>query len=155
RGSRRGGQPDRAAAASLSVAGAVTTRVATFGPQHVPALQAFNRRLEAGGAPWRFPESPVSDWLPPGAGAPVWQEYLLLLEDETVRGACALKRQEAAVRGERRRVGSFYWPLSEGAIAARYALVAMRLLRAALEVEPLLFLVGMGGADTPMARLIR
>src|SRR5207248_1059193 len=90
-------------------------------------------------------------------GVSVWQEYFLLLEDDAVRGAYVLKRQDAVVGREARprRVGSFYWPLSEGTIDPTYALVAPRLLQAALEDEPLLFLVGMVGRDRPIARLVR
>ncbi|HEY3279521.1 MAG TPA: hypothetical protein VGJ83_03340 [Gemmatimonadales bacterium] len=133
----------------------MASRIVPFAPEHVPAVQAFNRRLAAAGAPWRFPENAVPDWLPHAGGAPVWQEYFLLLEDGIVRGANALKRQDAAVGGAHARVATFYWPISEGAINPAYALVATRLLRAAVAQEPLLFLVGIGGPETPVARLIR
>ena len=119
------------------------------------AVRAFNERLARAGAPWRFPEATVPDWLPRTAGIPVWQEFFLLLEDGAVRGAYVLKRQDAAVAGESRRIGSFYWPLSEGTIDSSYALVAPRLLQTALATEPLLFLVGMVGRDRPIARLVR
>jgi hypothetical protein len=128
--------------------------VVPFAPEHVAAVQAFNRRLAAAGTPWRFPENAVPDWLPRADGAPAWQEYFLLVEDGTVRGANALKRQDAAVAGDQRRVGTFYWPVSEGAIDPAYSLVATRLLRAAVAQEPLLFLAGIGGPETPVARLI-
>jgi hypothetical protein len=132
-------------------------RTVPFAPEHVPAVRAFNQRLARAGAPWRFPETTVPDWLPRADGVPVWQEYFLLLEDDAVRGAYVLKRQDAvAGRGAAvRRVGSFYWPLSEGTIDPAYALVAPRLLQAALEEEPLLFLVGMVDRDRPIARLVR
>ena len=130
-------------------------RAVRFAPEHAPAVRAFNQRLARAGAPWRFPETTVPDWLPRADGVPVWQEYFLLLEDGAVRGAYVLKRQDAAVGRGSRRVGSFYWPLSEGAIDPAYALVAPRLLQAALEEEPLLFLVGMVDRDRPIARLVR
>ena len=126
-------------------------RAVRFAPEHTPAVQAFNRRLARAGAPWRFPETAIPDWLPQVAGVPVWQEYFLLLEDDTVRGAFVLKRQEAALGGGHRRVGSFYWPLSEGAIDSTYAAVAPRLLQAALEQEPLLF--GIVARDQAIAKL--
>ncbi|HEY6159444.1 MAG TPA: hypothetical protein VIV88_18505, partial [Gemmatimonadales bacterium] len=135
-------------------------RAVRFAPEHAPAVRAFNQRLARAGARWRFPETSVPDWLPQADGVPVWQEYFLLLEDDAVRGAYVLKRQDAVVgRGAAgvasRRVGSFYWPLSEGTIDPTYALVAPRLLQAALQEEPLLFLVGMVGRDRPIARLVR
>lgn len=134
---------------------AVGGQVVPLTADYVPGVRAFNDRLAAAGAPWRFPETPVPDWLPRTDAAPLWQEYFVLAKDHAVHGAYALKRQEAALRGVRRRVGSFYWPLSEGTVNGAYALVAPRLLRAALALEPLLFLIGMGGTDTTTARLVR
>ncbi|HVH08853.1 MAG TPA: hypothetical protein VM736_03575 [Gemmatimonadales bacterium] len=130
-------------------------RVTPFTPEYVPAVRAFNGRLAAAGVPWRFPETAVPDWLPRTADAPVWQEYFVLVDDGAVRGACALKRQTATLGGIPQRVGSFYWPLSEGAVDRAFAPVATQLLRAAHALEPLLFLIGMGGAHTPTARLVR
>jgi len=126
-------------------------RAVRFAPEHTAAVRAFNQRLARAGAPWRFPETAVPDWLPQVAGVPVWQEYFLLLQDDTVRGAFVLKRQEAALGGGYRRVGSFYWPLSEGVVDSTYAVVAPRLLQAALEQEPLLF--GIVARDQAIAKL--
>ena len=148
---RGGGAPLTASA----TARARRRRAVRFAPEHAPALRAFNERLAHAGAPWRFPETAIPDWLPRADGVPVWQEYFLLLEDGAVRGAYVLKRQAAVVGTAPRRVGSFYWPLSEGTIDPAYALVAPRLLQAALGEEPLLFLVGMVGRDRPIARLVR
>src|SRR5205807_8932069 len=107
-------------------------RAVRLTPEHTPSVRAFNEVLARAGARWRFPETAVPDWLPRVAGVPVWQDYFLLLEDDTVRGAIVLKRQEAALVGGYRRVGSFYWPLSDGVVDATYAAVAPRLLQAAL-----------------------
>src|SRR2546429_7533999 len=62
---------------------------------------------------------------------------------------------DAAVGGGRRGVGTFCGPLPEATLDPAYALVAPRLLQAALEEEPLLFLVGMVDRDRPIARLVR
>jgi hypothetical protein len=129
--------------------------VVPFAPHHGAAVRAFNQRLAAGGGAWRFPETPEPDWLPPRSGARAYQEYFLLLQGEEVRGAYALKHQDASFAGEVKRVGSFYWPLSEGAVNPAYSLVAMRLVQDAERREPLLFGLGMGGSDTQIARLLR
>ncbi len=154
------GRGDGAPLTTSGPARAGRRRAVRFAPEHALAVRAFNQRLARAGAPWRFPETSVPDWLPQADGVPVWQEYFLLLEDDAVRGAYVLKRQDAVVGRETggaasRRVGSFYWPLSEGTIDPTYALVAPRLLQAALQDEPLLFLVGMVGRDRPIARLVR
>jgi hypothetical protein len=130
-------------------------RVEPFTRDHVSAVQAFNRRLAVGGVDWRFPEDPVPTWLARTEHSPVFQEYLLLTDGEHVRGAYALKHQDASVRGELLRVGCSYWMLSEGTINKAYALVASRLLQDAVRREPLLFAVGMEGGDTPIVRLLR
>src|SRR5437660_8511311 len=149
------GRGDGAPLTASATARAGRRRAVRFAPEHAPAVRAFNQRLARAGAPWRFPETTVPDWLPRADGVPVWQEYFLLLEDGAVRGAYVLKRQAAVVGTGPRRVGSFYWPLSEGTIDPAYALVAPRLLQAALGEEPLLFLVGMVDRDRPIARLVR
>ena len=130
-------------------------RVELFTPDHVPAVKAYNRRLAAAGVGWRFPEDPVPTWLPRTEHSPVFQEYLLLTDGEHVRGAYALKHQEASVRGKLVRVGCSYWMISEGTINKAYALVARRLLQDAMRREPLLFAVGMEGGDSPIVRLLR
>ncbi len=131
------------------------TRVEPFTRDLVPAVRAFNERLAAGGAGWRFPDDPIPDWLPPGPNAEVFQEYFLFLEGREVRGAYVLKHQEVSFRGKVRRVGNLYLPISEGTINRAYGLVAGRLLRDAVERERLLFMVAQGGPDAQVTRLAR
>jgi hypothetical protein len=126
-----------------------------FQASHVDAVRAFNRRLAAGGVAWRFPEHHVPDWLAPSGAARIYQEFLLLLDGKEVRGAYVLKHQDVSLRGELQRVGSFYLPLSEGTVDPAYALVATQLMRDALRREPLLYGLGMGGAEAQIARLLR
>lgn len=129
--------------------------VEPFTPRRLPAVRAFNQRLAAGGAGWRFPEQPRPDWLPPELGSEVYQELLLLLEGEAVRGAYVLKHQGVAMRGEIRRVGNLYMPLSEGTINRAYSLVGARLFSDALRREPLLFALGLGGGSAQITGLVR
>jgi hypothetical protein len=130
-------------------------RVESFGPQHVAAVRAFNARLAAGGAGWRFPEDPAPDWLPRVPGSTVFQELLVLLEDDEVRGAYVLKRQPVALRGAVRQVGNLYMPLSEGTVNRAYSLIGARLFTDAMRREPLLFALGMGGGNTQVTGMVR
>jgi len=130
-------------------------RIARYEPGHEAAVRAFNSRLAAGGNGWRFPEASVPDWIPETNGARVYQEFFLFLEDDAVRGGYALKRQDMSLDGVLQRVGTFFLPLSEGAINPAYPLVATRLLRDAMRREPLLCGLGMGGTDTNPARIMR
>jgi len=130
-------------------------RVESFATRHVPALRAFNERLAAGGADWRFPEEPTPEWLPRVAGSEVFQELFVLVEGDEVRGAYVLKRQPVALRGEVRQIGNLYMPLSEGTINRAYSLVGARLFSDAMQREPLLFALGMGGGNTQVTGLVR
>ncbi len=130
-------------------------RVEPFTSLHVPAVRAFNKRLAAGGAGWRFPEDPVPDWLPRVPGSDVFQELLLLLEGDEVRGAYALKRQPVSLKGEIRQVGNLYLPISEGVINRAYSLVGARLFSDAMRREPELFALGFGSGNTQVTRVVR
>ena len=130
-------------------------RVEPFTSTHVPAVHAFNERLAAGGAGWRFPENPTPDWLPRVPGSDVFQELFLLLEGDDVRGAYVLKRQPVSFRGKVRQVGNLYMPLSEGTVNRAYSLVGARLLSDAMQREPLLFALGLGGGNSMATGLVR
>lgn len=130
-------------------------RVEPFGPQHLHAVQAFNERLAAGGAGWRFPEDPAPEWLPRTPDSEVFQELLVLLEDDQVRGAYVLKRQPVALRGVVRQAGNLYMPLSEGTVNRAYSLIGARLFTDAMRREPLLFALGMGGGNTQVTGMVR
>jgi hypothetical protein len=132
-----------------------TLRVEPFTHARVPALRAFNQRLAAGGAGWRFPEDPEPDWLPRVSHSDVFQELFVVLEGEAVRGAYALKHQSVSLRGVIHQVGNLYMPLSEGTINRAYSLVGARLFSDALRRESLLFALGLGGNDAQVTGLVR
>jgi hypothetical protein len=130
-------------------------RVEPFTPAYLPAVREFNRRLAAGDAPWRFPEDPVPDWLPRGDARPPFQEFFVVLEGEDVRGAYALKHQDVSFWGEVKSTGNLNLPVSEGMVNGRYSLVASQLVNDAVRREPLHFVVGMGGEDARIARVLK
>jgi hypothetical protein len=132
-----------------------TLRVEPFTSARLPALRAFNQRLAAGGARWRFPEDPKPTWLPRVPRSDVFQELFLLLEGDAVRGGYVLKHQAVSLGGQIRAVGTLYMPLSEGTINRAYSLVGARLFSDALHRESLLFALGLGGSDAPATGLVR
>jgi hypothetical protein len=85
----------------------------------------------------------------------VFQELLLLVEGEEVRGAYVLKHQSVSLRGEIRQVGNVYMPLSEGIVDRAYSLVGARLFSDAARRESLLFALGLGGANAQATGLVR
>lgn len=123
-----------------------------FTPDLVPLVEAFNARLQEGGAPPvdRFPESPVPRWLPKIDNRRIYQDIYLALENGSVRGGYLLKHQDFSFCGEIRSVGLFRWLLSEGIVNRKYAWVALEMLRSANKAQPLLH----GWASDALLRLL-
>lgn len=114
------------------------------------AVREFNCRLNtAGVAPGlRLPEYPQAEMLP-------GSESFLAVENSGVRGGYTLRPQQFSFGGEIRRVAHYRLPVSEGPIDKRYALVGSLLLRSALQKEPLLYALGMGGHQQPLPRMLQ
>ena len=128
--------------------------IVAYQRHHVPAVEAFNARLLAGGSPYRFPESDVPAWLPPAPGERLYQEIFLAVEGADVRGGYLLKHQDFAIGQSVQSVGAFQLPLSEGAVDPAYSLIGIQLLRHALRRQPLLYALGIGSYEEEAARLL-
>jgi hypothetical protein len=121
-----------------------------------PAVAAFNARLKAGGATQRFSESHVPGWLPPAAGRKIFFEYYVAVENGgTVRGCYALKHQEYRIGPLTQSIGFLALPISEGIVDRRYTALAPQLLKHALQQQPLLYGLGLGGENEAITRLLR
>jgi hypothetical protein len=72
-----------------------------------------------------------------------------------VRGGYILRPQTFSFRGEMRRVAHLRLPLSEGAVNRSYARVGPLLVRSALQAEPVLYALGMGGFHRPLPRMLQ
>lgn len=123
--------------------------------ERIPALRAFNQRLAAGGASWRFPEDPRPEWLSWTPKSAVFQESFLVLDGEAVRGGYVLKHQPVSLGGRVLQMGNLYMPLSEGTVNRAYSLVGARLFSDALRRESLVFAIGLGGLNAPASGLVR
>ncbi len=129
-------------------------RFEEYGPQHVDAVRAFNRRVHDSLDPeLLFPETPGDWWLPKGQHPEIYQEAFVALEDDAVRGGYFLKHQPFMIAGENRRVACYRLPVSEGVADRKYASVALHLIRDAQARQPLLFSLGMGSLESPIAKL--
>jgi hypothetical protein len=131
-------------------------RIQQYRTEHAEAVRQFNDRLSAGGATAQFPPSPVPQWLPKIAGRQLFQEYYLAT-DETgaVRGAYILKRQDFWIGNRVVAIADFHLPISEGVVNKHYPQVGVQLLWDALQRQPLLFGLGIGGYDEALTRLLR
>ena len=123
---------------------------------HEPAVEAFNQRLRAGGAPayFVFPQHHVPRWLPPSDGVSVYNEMYVAVEGDMVRGAYILKRQDFHVAGGTRSLGYLHHPFSEGIVDTTYSSVGIQLIMDAQRREPLVHALGMDGYEGPLARVL-
>ncbi|HEX9006689.1 MAG TPA: hypothetical protein VF889_05310, partial [Bacteroidota bacterium] len=129
--------------------------IVPYTADRVEAVKEFNRRLKTGGSTWRLTESHIPDWLPKSGGLDLYQEYFLAVDEcASVHGGYALKQQLFNVNGREITLGVCRMPISEGIVNPAYGLVGAILLRDALRRQPLLYALGMGGLDTPYARLL-
>jgi hypothetical protein len=94
-------------------------------------------------------------WLPKADGRTVYNEYFVAVDNGVVRGGYALKHQEFSFGdGTVRAVGYYHHPLSEGIVNQSYASVGALLLRDAMQRQPLLYCLGMGGYGRPLANMV-
>ena len=126
--------------------------------EHEPAVAQFNQRLRRSSADpdLVFSESSVPAWLPRHPESQVWNELFVATEGAEVRGAYGLKQEQFLI-GEKGlyNVACYHHSLSEGIIDRNYASVGVLLARDALERQPLLYVLGMGGFDRPIAKMLK
>ncbi len=134
--------------------------IVEYADQWRDALTAFNERLAAGGSTVCFPPPPD-----PAAAAPTFHQglkvsrYLALEEGLSkgcaVRGAYALKFQQFWLSGDVIPVADVMLPVSEGIVDPAYVHVALGLLFDVQKRQPMLYGLGMGGFQEPVARLLK
>jgi hypothetical protein len=124
-------------------------QILPFTADRIAAVQAFNQRLTAGGAPayQRFPESPDPGWLP-------GTELFLAVDGPFVRGGYILRRQTFSSGATVLAAAHYRLPLSEGLVDRAYSTLGLLLARDALARAPLLYAMGMGGWDKPLPRML-
>ena len=120
-----------------------------------PLVKAFNQRLRAGGEQkWAFPESHVPRF-PKLPGKNPYQELFLTCDRGEVRGGYLLTHSRFALQG--RIVWIACGPqlnMSEALIDRAYGIAGALNVRDALQKQPLLYGLGLGGFQERQARLL-
>jgi hypothetical protein len=130
-------------------------RILPYASSYEDALRAFSARLGAGmaGAPSALLN--MNDLLPKAdARRPDDELFLAADENQTVRGMYILRHQDFWIRDCRQRIAYYKLPVSEGVINRVYSPVGVQLLLDALERQPLLYGLGMGGYRERAAQLL-
>jgi hypothetical protein len=134
----------------------VSISIHPYSAAHVEAVRQLNDRLRAGGETSQFPISPVPEWLPNVAGRKPFQEYYVADDDRgAVRGGYILKHEDFWIRDRVVPLADLQLPLSEGVVDKAYVPIGPLVLRHALQTQPLLFGLGMGGPRESLARLLQ
>ncbi len=128
-----------------------------YRPEHEPAVQEFNRRLEVTADPSLvFYKTSAPQWLPKLGDHPLYNEYFVAVDAGVVRGAYGLKHERAFVPGKGDiAVACCHHSISEGIINRSYAAIGGLMLRDALQRQPLLYVLGMGGYDHPLPKMLK
>jgi hypothetical protein len=120
-----------------------------------PLVRAFNRRLRAGGEQnWAFPEYHVPRF-PRLRDKNPYQELFLTCDRGEVRGGYLLTHSLFALRGQIVRIACGpQLNTSEALVDRAYGMTGALNVRDALQKQPLLYGLGMGGFQERQARLL-
>lgn len=128
----------------------LTIRIRRFEPGDREAIRRLNGRLRDGGAALEvYGES--GDARPPG---PIQERLFVAADGDEVRGAVWLKEHDFRVRGADVRCGWLKYPVAESLVDQRFSAVPGSLLLQCLREQPRLLALGLGGHDTPLARML-
>jgi hypothetical protein len=125
----------------------MSSQIVELGSDHLPAARAFNARMQAGGAPGDFVHASISHRDP---AAPVRTTQEIVWDGADVHGGVLRFEFPASPQP----VVNFQSPISEGTIDKQYSMVAMQLVRH-MQQAGRAFIVGMGGFDKPLPRLLK
>jgi hypothetical protein len=120
-----------------------------------PMVKAFNLRLRVGGEQhWSFPECHVPRF-PKQTDKNPYQEFFLAFDQGEVRGGYLLTHSQFAIRGESTWIACGpQLNMSEGIVNRSYGITGALNLRDALQRQPLLYGLGIGGFQEPQAKLL-
>ncbi len=121
-----------------------------FSAEDVEAARAFNQRLLAAKA--------ATDFLLP-EDAPVVEDarmrHYIIRDGEFARGGFLRLDQRGWLNGVECRAVNYQSPLSEGIADKRFGMVALLMLRHMEQQGDCQFMVGMGGDDKPLPKLLK
>src|SRR6185437_1011023 len=120
-----------------------------------PLVRAFNQRLRAGGEQnWTFPESCIPRY-PRLADQNPYQELFLTCDRGQVRGGYLLTHSLFALRGQIIRIACGpQLNTSEAIVEPEHGLIGALNVRDALQKQPFLYGLGMGGFEERQAKLL-
>lgn len=121
-----------------------------FEARDAAPIQRLNERLRSGGSAWEV--------YPGGTAAEPTDSFVgrlfVAADDDEVRGAVWLHEQDFWLNGTVLRAGWAKYPVAESLVDPRHSGVPAAMLLRLMRVQPRLMTLGMGGHETPYARLL-
>jgi hypothetical protein len=129
----------------------VAVKVRRYQTSDAQPIARLNQRLRAAG---------VSEVVfPEGAeqlrGGTIRERLFVADDDGEIRGGVWLKEQSFRVQGEDALCGWLKYPVAESLIDSRFSSVPGSLLMQCLREQPRLMALGLGGHETPLARMLK
>lgn len=130
-------------------------RIQPARPEDAPAVEAFNARMQAGGAAHRLAvKRPFADYALHN-GSPVILERFFAWVDGELRGGVVVKRMPFWTAGAgAAEVAFFCHPVSEGVVNPEFGFLGLTLQKFVARRCPLVYGLGTGGLEQPVARLM-
>jgi hypothetical protein len=130
-------------------------RILPYSAAYDDAVRALSARLHAGIAGAPFSLFSMHDLLPKADERRPDDEFFLAAdENQTVRGMYILRHQDFWIGDRRARIAYYKLPISEGIVDRAYSPVGVQLLLDALQRQPLLYGLGMGGYEERLPQLL-
>jgi hypothetical protein len=142
---------------ALALAAHTTLSVVAQTREETDAVLAFNDRMRAAKAPADFllPDEPNnSHTLSTPPQAIQWTKFVVVDNEDDVHGGFQLMTQPAWLNGGVVDVANYQAPSSEGIVDSCYGAVDTHMLGYVQKHWPYTFVVGMGGMDRPLPRLL-
>lgn len=147
---------------SLSIGGenlaesfSTKVRIVPARPEDAPAVEAFNARMRAAGVGHQLAVSrPFPDYVLHN-GSPVLLERFFAWVDGELRGGVVVKRMPFWTAGAgASEVAFFCHPVSEGVVNPEFGFLGLTLQKFVARRCPLVYGLGTGGLEQPVARLM-
>ena len=126
-------------------------KVRRYEDADAPAIARLNGRLRAGNVP-HVVYTEGAEQHRPGA---IRERMFVAEHDGEIHGAVWLREQTFRIRGQDVRCGWLKYPVAESLIDPKFNGVAASLIMHCMREQPRLFALGLGGHETPLARMLK
>jgi hypothetical protein len=134
-------------------------KIIEFTEQYEAEVNKFNERLSCNEITFSFPSIAKTNHSGDGdlheKKYPTENFYLAIDEAGKVRGGYVFQEHPFVVNGVNQILGFMKLPLSEGIINKAYNMVGIMLVKHALNMNPYVYALGMGGIQGPFAKLLK